>query len=129
MELDSLKKTNVLTVHWSLSGICSHSLWEMQIPPSGLHALSLMGRFIRVGPVSLLIQVNCVSSHMHAFLLKAKPIFQRLAETVDRRINSFSHNVLCRMCPFLKRFRWIQLSTRRDLEMPINKMFAKVGNK
>lgn len=70
MEPDSLGKTNVYTAHWSLSGICTlslaRSLSETQIPPSGLCMLSLMGRFIRVGPVSLLIQVNCVSSHMHS---------------------------------------------------------------
>lgn len=70
MELDILGKTNVCTAHWSLSGICARSVRNADSPLGALRA-SLMGRFIRVSPVSLLIQVNCASSHMHSVLLKA----------------------------------------------------------
>lgn len=41
--------------------------------PSGLRVLSLMGKFIKVGPVSLRIQVNCVCLQMHTLSTSIVP--------------------------------------------------------
>lgn len=79
----------------------------MQILPSGLGVLSLMGRFIRVGPVSLLIQVNCVSSHMRAQSFQKR---RRYFRGVLRCTSGGELIVSVRAFPFLKHFRWIFLS-------------------